>query len=339
MNALATERPLVWAAAYSPDRITIAAVLGLRPLRYAGEGSPLAGPPIERLSITAVGSTERPSYHDSTGLYGFLKLPAGARRIEITDPARRVLPWAITANVPDRSTIRAALQAGVTPPSSPPPLLLDVALRPAPGVPLSPGLTAIWGAVREFEQRRAGAAGSHRLRHRGRRQRRHLRATRRRLRHRSAAGKAVLARPSAGLRFLAGADLARTEATARGRTGRREFRRHAARRSRHAEPECRHQPLRRAPGPAAQRRWHADRRSEPRPSRPRGTTEPLGHRAACPRRARVWPNICRRASMWKKPASARNRSREWRPRQLVSSGRRDSARLPTCRRWSPATRR
>jgi len=149
MSALATERPPDWAAAYSPDRIAIAAMLGLRPLRYTGEGRPLAGPPIEGLRVTAVGSPERPSYHDSTGLYGFLRLPAGARRIEISDPTRRVLPWAITANVPDRSTIRAALQAGVTPPSSPAPLLLDVALRPAPGAPLSPGLTAIWGIVRE----------------------------------------------------------------------------------------------------------------------------------------------------------------------------------------------
>lgn len=150
MNPLAAERPLVWAAAFAPDRIAIAAVLGVRALRYTGEGRPLAGPPIERLSIAAIGSPERPSYHDSTGLYGFLKLPAGARRIEITDPARRVLPWAITATVPDRSAIRAALQAGVAPPSLPAPLLLDVALRPAPGAPLPPGLTAIWGMVREM---------------------------------------------------------------------------------------------------------------------------------------------------------------------------------------------
>jgi hypothetical protein len=149
MIVLASERPLDWAAAHSPDRITIAAVLGLRPLRYTGEGRPLAGPPIERLTVTAIGSPERPSYHDSTGLYGFLRLPAGARRIEIRDPARRVLPWAITANVPDRSTIRAALQAGIAPPASPPPLLMDIALRPAPGAPLPPGLTAIWGIVRE----------------------------------------------------------------------------------------------------------------------------------------------------------------------------------------------
>jgi hypothetical protein len=149
MSTLAAERPLDWAAAYSPDRITIAALLGVRALRYTGEGSPPAGPPIEQLSVTAVGSPERPSYHDSTGLYGFIRLPVGARRIEISDAARRILPWAITANVPDRSTIVAVLQAGVTPPASPPPLLMDVALRPAPGAPLPPGLTAIWGIVRD----------------------------------------------------------------------------------------------------------------------------------------------------------------------------------------------
>jgi hypothetical protein len=149
MNLLATDRPLAWAAAYAPDRITIAAVLGLRMLRYMGEGSLPAGPPIDRLSVTAIGSPERPSYHGSTGLFGFLRLPAGPRRIEITDPAQRVLPWAITAAVPDRSAIRDALQAGVAPPSSPPPLLVDVALRPAPGSPLTLGLTAIWGIVRE----------------------------------------------------------------------------------------------------------------------------------------------------------------------------------------------
>jgi hypothetical protein len=149
MSTLASERPLAWAAAYRPDRVTIAAVLGLRPLHYTGEGRPPAGPPIERLSVTAVGSLDRPTYHDSTGLYGFLRLPAGARRIEISDPARRVLPWAITANVPDRAAIRAALEAGSTPPASPPPLLVDVALRPAPGAPLPPGLSAVWGMVRE----------------------------------------------------------------------------------------------------------------------------------------------------------------------------------------------
>lgn len=149
MSGLAIERPIVWANGLAPDRDVVAGVFGLRPLRYMSDAAPPAPPVVEGLRIKAIGCTERPVFHQSTGLYGFLRIPGGATRVEIEDPARRYLPWAVTVTVPDRAAIVDILRRGGTPPATPKPLLIDVALRPAPGAPLPPWLTAIWGIVRE----------------------------------------------------------------------------------------------------------------------------------------------------------------------------------------------
>lgn len=149
MSGIVTDRPLEWANTLRPNRIVATAIFGLRPLRYLSEGASPASSVIEGLRVVAVGCAERPVFHATTGLYGFLKLPPGPRRIEINDPANRYLPWAITAILPDRSIICRALEQGLPPPATPKPLLADVALRPLPDAPLPPGLTAIWGIVRE----------------------------------------------------------------------------------------------------------------------------------------------------------------------------------------------
>jgi hypothetical protein len=78
-----------------------------------------------------------PLWHESTGLYGFLRLPPGELRIEIDDPAGRFQAQAVTRQVPDRGRAEA-LEAGTPPAGQPRPLILDVALRPALGMALPP---------------------------------------------------------------------------------------------------------------------------------------------------------------------------------------------------------
>ncbi len=149
MNDLLEQHPLVWAAQRAPDRVVAVGVLGVRPLLYVGEGVAGQAPVIEGLRVVAMGAPETPIFHAETGLYGFMRLPPGPRRIEISDPAQRLMPWATTVQVPDRALIRAALERGGPPSSTPRPTLVDLVLRRAPATALPPGLTAVWGVVRE----------------------------------------------------------------------------------------------------------------------------------------------------------------------------------------------
>ena len=148
--ALLVERPLDWAGRHGAERLTAVGVLALRPRRYLSDGVPPALATIAGLRLRVDGFSELPYWHVSTGLYGYLRLPAGEWRIEIDDPARRYLAQAVLANVPDRRGVRQALEAGgVPPPGSPGPLLLDLALRPSPEMALPPGGTALWGVLRD----------------------------------------------------------------------------------------------------------------------------------------------------------------------------------------------
>ena len=125
-------------------------LLALRALRYTAEGRAPALPPIEGLQVEAINSRETPGWHQATGLYGFLALPPGPCRLLVTDSQRRWLPAAYTAIVPDRSTVRQRLERGVdSSDMTPRPLIREVALHPAPGQPLSPGVTAVHGVVRD----------------------------------------------------------------------------------------------------------------------------------------------------------------------------------------------
>jgi hypothetical protein len=141
---------LAFAAAYRVDRIVAVGVLALRALRHVAIGRPLAGPPVEGLRVDAVGAAERPGWHPETGLYGFLHVPPGARRVLITDPARRYQPAAFDVIVPDRAAVREQLERGVASPvMTPRPLVRDVALHPDPTSAMPGGVSAVFGQVRD----------------------------------------------------------------------------------------------------------------------------------------------------------------------------------------------
>jgi hypothetical protein len=141
---------LAFAPAYRVDRIVAVGVLALRALRHVAIGRPLAGPAIEGLRVEAIGATERPGWHPETGLYGFLHVPPGPRRVLITDPARRYQPAAFDVTVPDRAAVRASLESGAASPiMTPRPLVRDVALHPDPASPIPAGVSAVFGQVRD----------------------------------------------------------------------------------------------------------------------------------------------------------------------------------------------
>jgi hypothetical protein len=141
---------LAFAATHSVDRVVALGVLALRPLRHVAIGRPAAPPPVEGLRVAAEGVAERPGWHPETGLYGFLRLPPGPRRLLVTDPAGRFQPAVFSVVVPDRSAVRRRLEAGIAAPDmAPRPLLREVELHAAPTAPLVPGTTAAWGQVRD----------------------------------------------------------------------------------------------------------------------------------------------------------------------------------------------
>lgn len=152
-----TDTLLEWAARHSPDRITAVGVLAVRARRYLSEGRAPALESIPGLRLRVAGHQERPLWHASTGLYGFLGVPPGEARIEIEDPAGRWQAQAISAVVPDRSALRRALEDGSAPLAVPTPAYPTAALRPAPAMALAPGLSALWGVVRDGGHPVAGA--------------------------------------------------------------------------------------------------------------------------------------------------------------------------------------
>lgn len=152
-----TDTLLDWASRHAPDRIVAVGVLAVRVRRYLSEGADPALESIPNLRVRVRGHAERPFWHASTGLYGFLGLPPGEARIEIEDPAGRWQAQAISALVPDRSALRLALEEGSAVPAVPAPAYPEAALRPAPAIALAPGLSAIWGVVREAGRVVAGA--------------------------------------------------------------------------------------------------------------------------------------------------------------------------------------
>ena len=110
--AVPAEHVMTWAAGHSPDRITAVGVLAMRPRRYLSDGVPLGLTPIPGLMVRVPDREETPVWHQSTGLYGFLRLGPGIVRVEVSDPAGRYLPQALTAAVPDRQSVRVALESG-----------------------------------------------------------------------------------------------------------------------------------------------------------------------------------------------------------------------------------
>ena len=113
------DTPLAWAARHAPDRISAVGVLAVRIRRYLTTGADPSLAALPGLRVRVAGQAERPLWHESTGLYGFLNIPSGDARIEIDDPAGRYQPQAISALVPDRSALKAALEAAEAPPVVP----------------------------------------------------------------------------------------------------------------------------------------------------------------------------------------------------------------------------
>lgn len=151
------DTPLAWAARHSPDRISAVGVLAVRIRRYLTTGADPSLAALPGLRVRVAGQAERPLWHESTGLYGFLNIPPGDARIEIDDPAGRYQPQAISALVPDRSALRAALEAAETPPVVPPPAYPSVDLRLGLAMGLPPATTAVWGVLRDGSRAVPGA--------------------------------------------------------------------------------------------------------------------------------------------------------------------------------------
>ena len=152
------DTPLGWAARHATERIAAVGVLALRIRRHLSDAAPPGLAAIPGLRITVPGHPERPLWHESTGLYGFLRLPPGELRVEVADPSGRFQAQAVTAQVPDRGSVKQALEAGTPPaPGSPKPQILEVALRPALGLALPPGSSTVWGVVSDGGRPVAGA--------------------------------------------------------------------------------------------------------------------------------------------------------------------------------------
>jgi len=151
------DTPLAWAARHSPDRVSAVGVLAVRIRRYLTTGADPSLAALPGLRVRVAGQAERPLWHESTGLYGFLNIPSGDARIEIDDPAGRYQPQAISALVPDRSALKAALEAAEAPPAVPPPAYPTVDLRPGLAMGLPPATTAVWGVLRDGSRAVPGA--------------------------------------------------------------------------------------------------------------------------------------------------------------------------------------
>ena len=160
----ATDTPLGWAARHSPDRIAAVGVLAVKVRRHLTDGTEPGLTPIPGLRVRVAGQAEQPLWHQSTGLYGFLDIPAGEARIEIDDPTGRYQPQAITATVPDRADLKAALEAGEAPPAVPTSALWGVlrdAGRPVPGALLT--LATVQGGAADSVTALSGPDGSYLL--------------------------------------------------------------------------------------------------------------------------------------------------------------------------------
>lgn len=151
------DTPLTWAARHSPDRIAAVGVLAVHVRHYETNGAAPTLGALANLRVRAADQPEVPFWHQSTGLYGFLTLPPGEARIEIDDPSGRFQAQAITAIVPDRSAIRASLEAGDPPALLPRPVYPRVALRPSLAMGLRPGYSAVWGVLSAAGRPIAGA--------------------------------------------------------------------------------------------------------------------------------------------------------------------------------------
>ncbi|WP_439595157.1 hypothetical protein [Falsiroseomonas sp.] len=130
-----------------PSRLAVEPILGIRALRYEGEGRPGALPAIAGLRLQAQGVPGAScSFDPLTGLTFLQELPPGPRRLLLTDPERRYMPAALSVDVPSRFPARPTLGAA---PEAAPPLRLSLRLRPSPCRAVPAGMTAVIGRLRD----------------------------------------------------------------------------------------------------------------------------------------------------------------------------------------------
>ncbi|XXY52639.1 hypothetical protein WME91_16035 [Sorangium sp. So ce269] len=136
----------------SAERLASVGSLAVRPTAYLGRngGGPFAtsNEPISGLSFAISGRKERPLFHRTTNVYGFLDLPGGPVRVEVTDPEGRYLPRALLVDVPDRLPLAAALSRGASAlPAVTAPPFVAAPLRPSPRARSREPRAAIFGRV------------------------------------------------------------------------------------------------------------------------------------------------------------------------------------------------
>ncbi len=129
-----------------PSSLALPPIVQIRPLRYVAEGHPGALPPVQGLRAQVHGvAAARMEQEAQSGLLRFQELPAGTRRILLTDPERRFLPLVMTVTVPPRLPARPTAAAEPPAPLPRPTALL----RPAPGRAIPAGMTAVIGTLRD----------------------------------------------------------------------------------------------------------------------------------------------------------------------------------------------
>lgn len=136
----------------SADRRASVGSLAVRPTAYLGHdgGGPFAvsNEPIPGLSVAISGRKTRPLFHRTTNVYGFLDLPGGPVRVEVTDPEGRYLPRALLVDVPDRLPLADALSRGAsTLPVVAAPPFVSAPLRPSARARSREPRAAIFGRV------------------------------------------------------------------------------------------------------------------------------------------------------------------------------------------------
>ena len=106
---------------------------------------------ISGLLVRCRGSRVKPTWHGTTGLYGFVGLPPGPCLITIEDPQNRFLPARLALNVPDSKSTADALRDLQRPAGSTTwmPPIARVLLRTAGSAPRRAGATGVWGDVRD----------------------------------------------------------------------------------------------------------------------------------------------------------------------------------------------
>lgn len=138
--------PLAFAAGFRVDRSVDVGSAALRVAAYRAEGEATVAP-VEGLRVVDVARGDRALWHASTGVYGFVNLPAGVRRVRVGDPSRRWLDRDVDVAVPDREALRAALLAGAPPPADGGPAWVDVPMYPTIELSIPSSETVVWGVV------------------------------------------------------------------------------------------------------------------------------------------------------------------------------------------------